>query len=402
MSKYTANGQYAIVEMTLKYKDQTDDEKQIDLVNAFVQVDLYESVFEQAMSGSIAIIDSFNLQDVLPLYGEEKITLVFNTAGNDGNPVEYTGTVYKISEKHRVTEHASGYTIHFISTEAINSEKMVVQRSYEDTQSEIVKKIFNRIKASEKMLEVVDTSVVYTYVFGWFNPLQAISILSKESYSKTNDVGYYFYEDNLQFNYKPLQSLYAQEPVIEYKSRNRGMFDNVDQRAEESANTFQDVKILDENSYLDRIMEGQHGVTSYRFDLFSKSLSKTEYDKAKFYNRAKSLGESPYKKELETSYESKGSIVNTSNSPISLDQKTKQKMQRIEISTMRAEVSVFGDSSIRAGVTCIANLPVWNKDQEQTPQTSSGKYLITYVHHQLLSDKYMQTLMIQKDSYETV
>lgn len=402
MSKYTGNGQYSISEMVLSYTDQTESENEIDLINAFVQVDLYESIFEHVMSGSISIVDTFNLQDVLPLYGNEKIKLDFNTAGNDGNPVRYVGVVYKISEKHRITEHSSGYTIHFISEEAINSEKSVVQRSYENTQSEIVKQLFDRIKSSQKTLEAVETTAVDSYVFGWFNPLQAISVLTKDSYSKAGDVGYMFYEDSLQFNYKPLQFLYQQEPVIEYKSRNRGMFDNVDKRFEESANTIQDLKVLDENSYLDRIMEGQHGITNYRFDLFSKEYTNVEYDKAKFFKKRKSLGDSAYKKELEASYTSRGNIGFVNDSLISLQDRTKGSMQKIEISTLRTEISVFGDSSIRCGQTCIANLPKWNKDQEQTPDASTGKYLITHVHHQLNGDKYLQMLMLQKDSYETL
>lgn len=402
MSKYTANGQFTLNRATLIYKDQSDDEKELDLSYAFVQIDLFESIFEHNMNGSISILDSFNLPDLLPLYGQEYIELEFHTQGNEANPIVYRGVVYKISEKHRLSEHASGYSVYFISELAITSQKLNVQKSYNETASAIVQKIFNdKLKETNKQLEVEPTKSIESYVFGALKPLEAISILSKHSYSKTMDYGYVFFEDNLQYNFKPITFLYQQDTVSEYKSRNKGLYDDVDQRAQEAFSNIQDLKLLEENSYLDRLMEGQHGATFQRFDLFSKRMETFQYDRKKEYDELKSLGRYPFKKDIDVSYENKNNLKFGNDSNLILNELSKSHNSKIEVNMIRAELTIFGDSTLRCGQCVDINLPIWNQDQEETGDRISGKFLISNIHHQIThQEKYFQTIMIQKEAYE--
>jgi hypothetical protein len=405
MSTYTGNGQYTVSRMSIVYDDgigNGNNKKEIDLVLAYYQVDLYESIFDYTMSGSIAILDTFNLQDLLPLYGNESIELEFYTQGNQDNPILYSGVVYKVSEKHRITEHASGYSIYFISRLSIESQKKNIQRGFQDTPSSIVESIFkSALGDSEKLLDMVPTMSIDTYTFGTVKPLEAFSMLSKHSYSKQSECGYVFYEDNLQFNFKPLQFLYKQDPVTEYRSRNRGMHDKVDQRVQESHNTIQDLRLMEENSYLDRMVEGQHGAKFMRFDLNSKSVETFNYDKSSEYDNNKSLGAIAFKKELDVSYDNKTTIRYGNSPKTLLDKMAIGISSHIELDTIRAELIVFGDSTLRAGNCLIANLPIWNKDQDKVTDMLSGKFLITSIHHQLHHDeKYLQTMMIQKEAYE--
>jgi hypothetical protein len=402
MSKYTGNGQFTLNRATLLYKDQGDDQKELDLSYAFVQIDLFESIFEQTMNGAISILDTYNLPDFLPLYGQEYIELEFHTQGNEANPIVYRGVVYKISEKHRLTEHASGYSIYFISELAITSQKLHVQKSFNETPSAITKKIFDTtLKEEDKLLELEETKSVESYVFGALKPLEVISILSKHSYSKAGDIGYVFFEDNLQYNFKPITKLYQQESVSEYKSRNKGLYDDVDQRAQEAFSNIQDLKLLEENSYLDRLMEGQHGATFHKFDLFTKTMSSFKYDRSKEYDETKSLGQYPFKKDIDVSLENKTSLAYGQNSKLLHSEISKGLNSKIELNMIRAELTIFGDSFLRCGQCVDINLPIWNKDQEETGDRLSGKFLISNIHHQISQqEKYTQTIMIQKEAYE--
>jgi hypothetical protein len=386
--------------MTLSY-DRSTNPKEIDLIKGFVEVDLYESIFEHTMSGSISIIDTFNLQDLLPLYGDEQIDLIFATQGNDGNPISYSGLVYKVSEKHRISEHSSGYTIYFMSHPAIQSETSIVQRGYEQTPSTIVRKIFDRINPKEVPLRVVDTTSVDKYSFGVVKPFQAISVLLKHSASTQQEIGYVFYQDNKQFNYVPLERLYKQDPVREYISRNKGIHENIDQRVQQAHSTIQDIRMLDENSYLDRISEGQHGSTALRYDLYSKSMERYEYNKEKNFDPEKSIGTKAFKKPMEVSCDSKIALRYDNKSPVALSTMQRNVMSKVELDTIRVEIVVFGDSTLRAGVCLLANLPIWNKDQRSVTDTLSGKFLISEIHHKLTNDdQYLQTMMLQKNAYE--
>ena len=195
--------------------------------------------------------------------------------------------------------------------------------------------------------------------------------------------------------------MYTQDPIKEYRSRNRGMYDDVDQRTQESHTTVQDLRLMEENSYLDRIMEGQHGSRFMRFDLSSKTLEVYDYDKEKEFDPEKSLGVSAFKKEMKPHYESKVSIRYGNSPKIMLDKMSQGIADRIEINTIRAEIIVFGDSMLRSGQCLNVNLPIWNQDQQEIGDRLTGKFLMSEIHHQIThEEKYIQTIMIQKEAYE--
>lgn len=400
MSTYTGNGQFDLETLSLFYNVGGDNETELNLKSAYVQLDLYESVFSNTMSGSLSIIDSFNLQDILPLYGNERIEMSFFTSGNKSNPIVYTGVVYKVSEKHRISEHSSGYTIHFISKEAINSINSNVQRSYNAISSDVAKFLYDRVKYN-KQLNIENTVNIEHYVFGSFKPLQAMNIVCKRSQSKNNEVGYLFYEDNKEFNFVPLQSLYSSESIYEYTSKPKGMHKDTKNRVQDAHKNIQQIKILEENSYMDRMIEGLHGASFYRLDLLNKEYTVFNYDKEKFFDSSKSLGKYAYKKELDTVYENKFSMRYDNGSTLPLDVIAKSLQSKIEISTIRAEMSIFGNSILRCGKCIDLTLPNWNKDQDEVNDKISGKFLMGDIHHQLVKDnQYSQTIMLYKDAYE--
>lgn len=397
MSKYSGNGQFVVDEITL-----VTDLQEIDLSAAFVQLDIYESIFNHTMSGHISIIDVFNLQDLLPLYGNEKLRIDFHTRGVDQS-LAYTGYIYKISEKHRMSEHSSGYTLYFISEKAINSHQTNVNLGFNDTPSKIVESIFNSIesKTDQKELVTIETKGLDTYTFGSVKPLQAISVLSKHASSNNNEYGYVFYEDNLKYNFVPIQSMYNKDPIRYYKSRNSGLYDVEQQRVQESYNNIQDFRIMNENSYIDRMLEGQHGASFCRLDLFSKQYEVFEYDKEQFYDKTKSLGELAHKKDLDISYENRTSLRYGIDPQTDFPSMSQGIMSKIELNTIRCEITIFGDSLLTCGEVVFVNLPIWNKDQADVTDMLTGNFLMTNIHHQLTQDnKFIQNIMIQKEAYE--
>lgn len=391
---YTGNGQYNLQKLSLFY-DDNGTEKELDLSVAFVHVDLYESIWDNAMSGSVAITDTFGLVELIKLYGGERVELEFSTVGTE-QIIEYTGIVYKVSEKHRITEHASGYIIYFNSEEVINSMRTQTQRAFKSEISNIVTSIFGGIKTN-KPLEVTKTTGIKGAVFGVHKPIEAINILCADAVSQNNEHGYLFFENNVSYNFKPVELLFKGEPVREYYYRNAGMFNEVSQRVNESFGAIQDIAFLEENSYLDRIVEGQHGVTSEKFDLGSKEIRKAEYDRTK---GSVGLATQRVRRNIEPSYQSKSKIRLGFDSVIPEMDYTKNKMVLTELNTIRFQITVFGDSSIKAGDVCVATIPNWNQDQDEVKGDVSGKFLIGSIHHALSPTTYMQTILIQKEGYE--
>ena len=398
---YAGNASYELKKLSLFHKPKgIEQELEIDLSSAFVTLSMYESIFVGTISGSVAIIDSYNLQDILPLYGNERIELEFNTSGSS-NIILYSGIIYKISNKNRISEHTSGYILHFISDVAIKSQRLEVNQAYRDTCSNVTKRIFESFGVDKK-LEVESTKGIEHFVFGSLSPLEAISLLAKRSYSVSDNCGYYFYEDIEKYNFVSLEYLYQQEPSAQYHYRTKGVYDDVSQRFVEAFSNIQDITVMEENSYLDRLMEGQHGLSSIRFDLFNKQISKLEYNKERFFDRTKSLGDLAYKKEVETSNDDLTIMSYSNDNQFDQQRNVISRMRRVEIETFRAKVIIMGDSSLRVGNTCLCYIPNWNTSQHNLKSMIGEKFLITEIHHMLTQTTYQQTMMIQKESYDIV
>lgn len=401
-NSYASNGQYVLEEVKLFAKDlNTDDELEWNLIPTMYEISLFESIIKGPMTGYIAIQDSFNINELLPLYGEERIELSFYTAGNEDNPIEYQGLVYKVSEKHRISEHTSGYKIMFCSESALLSKRRFTNRGYKDVSSNVVQQIFDGmlVDRSEKRLEVSETKGVQTYSFGALEPLEAISIVSRRASSTQDDVGYVFYENNREYRFVPLQELYQQDPVAEYTNTQAGVYKDVKQRAQEQFESYQSIEINEENSFLDRLMDGVHGSNHAFFDIVNKTFVNYHYKKNERFDDTKSLGSMPDKKPVGNGQDTQSIVYHSDQSELTLNE-VQGYMKKKESETFKALVSVFGDSTLVAGDVIYLVVPNWNVDQENVKTMFQGKVLIDSIRHTLTKDQYTQTLGVRKDSYD--
>lgn len=405
----TKNGQYILNKLSLFYKisPDSDTEREIDLSHAFISVDVYESIWNQVMTGAISIIDSSNIVDLIPLYGNERIELSFATIGIEKHPIEYKARIYKISDKHQMTEHSFGVTLYFMSEEGLNSQRTFVQKGYEQLESSaIVSDIFDTMikvqTPNAKPLVITDTNGLRTYTFGSLKPFEAISIICNESVSSNDEAGYLFYEDNKQFNFVPLEKMYQQDSVVDYYSRTAGMYQDVTQKAVETFSSIQGIKVIEETSMMDRLLAGQQGTTVLQFDLLSKQLQTVNYTREQFYSADKSLAKLPFKTKVDYSPNDVVIMKYSDDPQVDLAIAVRNKTKRIELDSLRCEIQTFGNSAVRVGTVCTAEIPNWNKAPNVIKNQLSGKFLITELHHNLSNTQYKQTLMIQKDAWEEI
>lgn len=398
---YAGNGQYVLEHCRLLAKDQnTDEELTWDLSGFLFELSLFESLHSQTMSGYIAVLDTFNINNLLPIYGNETIELSFHTAGAEQNEIAYTGKVYKVSEKHRISEHASGYTIKFCSEAALLSKRTFVQRGFKSTRHEIVKDIYNTYLRgqSEKPLEAQETKGVSTYTWGTVDPLEAIQGVSRRCIGADGTFGFLFYENNQEFRFQSLQSLYQQDPVAIYSNRPAGVYNDVEDRFVEQFNSIQAIEINEENSLLDRIMDGLHGSDNVYYDILNKTLANKHYRKNESFDPNKSLGELPDKKFIEDG-EDIMRLTFLSGDAEQYTWEVESMMKKIESETFKAKLSVFGDSNIKVGDVIEVSIPEWNQF-EDLKSPFEGKVLISAIRHTLTKTTYSQVFNIQKDSYE--
>ncbi len=401
MSKYAANGHYVLTELVLEH-----DQGELNLFPVMVSMNIYESIVDGMMSGDLSIIDSVNMAELIPLYGNEKLRIGYHTAGNDQNPIEFTGLLYKIAPKHRITEHSTGYTMHFCSPASLNSERTFVQRGMKGTADQIVSTIYTDFLAGEGDTKPIVTSPSkgnMQYAFGALTPMECISIVSQKAVSGAGDHSYVFFENVHEFVYKPLQELYAQEPAASYSYQSAGVYIDVENRNEEQFESIQAIEMFDENSLVDRVMDGLHGSLHYHFDLMTKEYldgADVRYSKAEWYDRSKSLGEKPDLHPIEPSNDVVYLTYGASEeSKLMHHDAIDSRMKRREAVMFKANITVFGDSKIRCGDVVEVFIPNLNIDQENIKSAYSGRVLIGAVRHAFTQSQYLQTFLIQKDAY---
>lgn len=401
-SNYSANGQFVLTSLILftKQSKNSSDEVAWDLTTAYTECSLFESIDGEAMSGYVVVLDSINLNDVLPLYGNERIEVSFHTAGADQYPIEYTGFVYKVSERIRLSEHSMTYKISFTSEEFLKSERTFVQTGYVETNDRIAYDIYRTFMRSERNKPFISdkTLGVSEFTFGAVKPIEAINILTRDSVATNGNLGYLFFENNESFNFVSIQSLYQQEPSARYTNRLAGYYDDVKQRAIEQFESIQDIKYYEENSFLDRINDGLHGSDHVYFDIVTKQTVVHHYNKSDKFDKTKSLGEIANKKEIDDAHDVMylGYVSDTLNrTPFEVD----SKMKLVESTMFKALITVFGDSRLKAGDVLEVYFPRLQVDQETLRNIYEGKVLISAIRHTFTPDQYMQEIEVIKDAY---
>lgn len=390
---YKTNGSYVLEEMTIVAGDEA-----LDISSMFVSLSLYESMESQSMSGTITVADSYDFQSILKLGGNEEIIIEFYTEGNEGNTLRYSGIIYKISEKHRISDHASGYLIHFCSEIALSSKRGFLSRSVKASISDGVKRILSQY--TDKPINVIETSGTYSYCFGNTEALRAINLMMPRAFSTEGDTGYVLYETPNSWNFKPIEYLYRLEPVLSYNTNSSRIYENVDNRMAESFESIQDIRILEDNSYLDSVNDGMFGSKHIIVDLLNKDFSETSFSLENEYNREKSLGNFPVLNSLPPGddvvfmrYGSGQEDVDNN----SVFVRSKMVLRRSDL--FRAEINVFGDSSISIGSLLDITFPSLSSSQEEIRNMFDGPVLIKKIHHFLTPNRYLQIMQVNKDAY---
>ena len=249
----------------------TDGENISDMV---VELNIYESLYNHAITGSLVIADTRNLIGNLPIQGTERLSFRLATKLDSyshedsidfteatGNPMH----VYKLTNKEQPNDTTQTYTLHFCSREFLRNMRTKVSKSYTGRMDEAVNSIFkdSEYLDSKKKLFFQKTRNQDKVVIPNMTPIDAIKMLGKRSLpSNLNDsggAGYLFYETTKGFHFRSFESLCVTKngEQVKAKQKFRYIYVPVDRFGHEVLD--------DKGKKLDRIMEGFQSVEDYKF-----------------------------------------------------------------------------------------------------------------------------------------
>ena len=420
----------------------------IDIKNVVQELNIYESIYKNALTGTLVVIDAQNLIAKLEMQGTERISFTLSTPGAMGersiiNASESTGHpfhVYKITDRKQVKPGTLMYTIHFASREFMRNLRTKVSQAYNGRLDRSVYQIFldGSYLDSKKELTFEPCGNADKVVIPNMRPFDAINMIAGKSLpEKSNGVGYYFYETTKGFHYRSWDNMISSngeherpikqefyympmnidDPEIEDKI-------NHDFKSVESyrfVNTFHDVAA---NTLLGTY---SHRVISH--NIFDKSYAIEDYDYHYDFEFSKHTetqgGDLPKYAIAYSAVDEDGNTVSDyPESRVSLQSTTqflhdtaaggygldvaqdgrmkgKRVAQQNQVRQGTAlKLIVKGQSYLEAGDLIefkLRSVDEKNTDGQEDPQYS-GKYVITKIRHQITPERYTMALECAKDS----
>ena len=198
---------------------------EVDLSAAVINITLFESIGQYAITGEMIVQDSVNLSSILPVIGQEylKIQLATPTVRNKNQMIDFTQNammVTSIDEKMEIGNGAVAQTINFCSRELLMNERVRIISSLTGSCSSIVEQVLTSDVGlqSRKKLFFEPSSENKKIVVPNIKPFGVIKQCEIEARSKRfSDPCYLFFETTKGFSFRSLASLYAEPSIITYE-----------------------------------------------------------------------------------------------------------------------------------------------------------------------------------------
>ena len=412
---------------TLRYAGDVNIEK-VDIItpkgiyqnvrNQVIQVRIFEDIFSPFITGSIVLKESFDLQSLLPLIGEEFIEIKISTPTLDKS-INGLFHIYKMNDKINIGDRAIGYELNFISAEALVDSNKKVSKVFSGKISDIVptfvKDKIDGIESTKK-INVENTRNTIKYVSPYWTPIQNLTFLSDNSISENQSPSFLFYENRDGFNFKSLDNLYKnksfQQFVMDKYSR-----DNFPQGGN-ALNILEDYKrvgeidFIESYDYMDRLSGGMYTSKLISYDSTKKTYTVKNFDIKKKFPRQNHLNENPLFSDkaigrsnakhilFPRAFETFTSFGDTTNARVLQERISFLKMAEAQ----KVNITVPGRCDYTVGqvveLTLYKKQPMKKRDRTEdlVDNVNSGKYLISAINHQMSVDGHTCYIELIKDS----
>lgn len=378
MSEYNYSGDYDLQKLVLE--DLNGDT--YNLKEIFVEFNIYESIFNPALSGNLNVLDANNIITNLKISGGEKIHYEFCTGGKEDSPLEGTLVVYKIDKNEELNLHSRIFRLQLVSEEMVLNESTRVSRAYAGTCADILAQVYKELKI-EKPLSMEQTKGVNNFVSPAMKPFEIFSWLSSRAVSTTDKRGFLFFETNEGFNFHSLESMYEQEDVAQYTRNLEAVKTNAE--VGKLFTAVEELEIMPPVDMLTKLNIGSLGSVQKSLNPLNRVYTQTIFGDA-----------------LQTSMERlEVNPVEASNTLSEHDNVLPVRMVKANASNLSVSVTVNGDSEVRAGNMCSLSIPsTENMDNGYKEDRLSGRFLIADVRHSLTKERYTMTNKLVKADYE--
>ena len=434
----------------------------VDIKYLMTELNIYESIYKNALTGSVVVADEGNQIARMSIQGLERIAFHLKTPGvaygkeDVVDATEETGEpfqIFNVTDRKQVNQGLTIYTLHFASREFMRNLRTKVSQAYDGKYDRAVIDIMKdeNYLDSRKKLHYEPTGNANKIVIPNLQPFAAINMIAKKSIAdKTNGVGYYFYEttggyyfrswasmitSQGNFSRPAKQSFYYQPAKMASENRTKNKDNKIQDQVEKEYQSVESYEFV--NNFHDIATNTALGTYGHRvisLNLFDKSYDITDYNfhseyqttphadsVGKFANNRYPVSNSP------VDYDNRDSVSDYAESRVSLQVTTPfvhdkdvgkygldvqqdglktghgiSQENQVKQGTV-LKLVVKGQSYLQAGDLIEFDLRDVNKDdpQNNSDPRFSGNYIITKIRHHVTGEKYDMVLECVKDSVAT-
>ena len=398
-----------------------------------LEINIFESIFSNALTGNISIADTNNLIELMPLIGQEQLILKMTTPSLEGEntTIDFTKnafSIYNISVNSEMSSGSSVYVLEFCSPELLINNRVRISKAFTDTPSTIVENVLTNHINTTKNIETETTSGIKNIVVPNQRPFDFLKCLIQDSKSTKDSPHYLFYETTRGYNFRTLQNLYEKVAV--------GVFNNSESNIDEKVgNTLGIQEAYDRminfdvkppNNALNDSRAGMFGSKIISHNIFTKSYNVKTYGYFSDFDKHKRIDEKnnpKYNGNLGDWIDSRiyvhptsasGSNLNAqyrdennSNNSIVANQisetllQRKSRMYELTFSKTIA-ITIHGTTNIAAGDMVELNYaaPGRNHNDGVLDKSMSGRYLITKLRHTFspVTNNHEINMVVTRDS----
>lgn len=377
----------------INYKDQ-----KYDVTQVMQKLIIYEDLISKGYQhGTIAMLDDNALHLNLPIIGQEWLEVSFKTRVDGGAMGKD-----KFTKKYKIV------AVDDLSKQKDNNNQVLVLSFVSEgfwlSETHLFSKSYKNILTSDLVKDLMEQGLGLTidveptlYPRNWVIPnIQAFDFiyrLTNESTSKENlSADYRFFENIDGFHFKSLYTL----SQADFKQRLNVNVDSVTEydrlKAEEHKK--------DVHFDMDRQLRGGIQVTLDELDTIQKRTIRSQLDYKGFRTAYPGmnpepiyLGELDYPKDMYYRLSS-GNQAYQANRETEINQRVKRIMNRALLDSSQTTVKIPGNIDLKLGDTVYFDFNF----NGTVDHTTSGKYLMCKIKHEIAQNEYYMTVNIRKDS----
>jgi len=428
--------------------------EKVDILQVTDELNIYESIYKSALTGSIVITDAQNLISKLEIQGMERLSFVIRTPGATDdrdivNASEISGHpfhIYKITNRVQIAPGTLRYVLHFGSREFMRNIRTKVSQAYDGRLDRAVYAMFldENYLDSKKTLTFEPCGNSDKFTIANMRPFDAINMIAKRALpEKSNGVGYYFYETTKGYHFRSWENMCVSQGRHRRPTKQIFYYApiNVKDDADVPNKIEYDYKLVESYEFINNVHDtaanaaiGTYGHRVISYNFYDKSFTESDY------NYHTQFGITRHTDDQTSRFDSKKFAVSQSfvdeddrrisdypESRISLQGTTQfahndetgaygldvledgrklgqavaQQQQVLQGTALKLVIK--GQSYIEAGDVIEFKMRAVDEknDKGEEDRQFSGRYIVTKVRHQINPTKYVMILECAKDSVKT-